>query len=748
MREKLGLIVRAWYWGKEKVAIQRYLESSELGRQRILYELVSHRIRFLFLLILLVGISWAIDSQITNNYSSLLARYFPTTQTMETILAAIIGGTAAILAILVSISLVVLQMASGQYRNRMVRFLIDEKVGNYVLDLLAVDLLFSLWVLFSLKTNILVPFFGICISCLLATVSVSSLMTYKRHALFIVQPKEALQTMFSEYNRLLMKIANPNKRMGRSIENYIHERAARIIGDISELATTLVKDRKDDSEGANAILGMCHIVEQYCRQKRYIPSDSLWFPMHEIRLTPQDGYEYHEMKRMYDRYGLGEPHKSQHDHHWLEQRVFAYLTELRESMNQSDYPSSNLAYATGIGVILEACFKEQEFDILDRALSELEHMGNYLNEANMSSWGSELMNVLIKFVYSILEGMDISRVQEALDRISWESKKEIYALHLPRFFQEHLLTYQEKLETELLVEGSVVTPNEYIHRDIMNVVSRQENERILKYCNWAIKQFGSIKSRALQQRLTMLAGNTCYMQFLILHRALAKNRPAIISDNLDFALERIEETYAQLNEQKQLRLGIFNELRTLSLLFMSQKNEEASSKIVDAFFGVCRLEISLNDSETINEALDGLLIIGSFSFLVSELYTGNKSIEVAEQAAKRNFNPPELVKALESMTNIKGYGIRWGTNVIMKYFDYFRPLFNEIMDLPKRPFVVNRGGPSTISIPYEVADHPSKFVQKYSASPMGPDISDCAEGFINRLKANLPVINNDSKAEP
>jgi hypothetical protein len=747
MKLELGFIVRWWYWSKEKIATQRYLESSELGRHRIFFELIRHRIRFLAFLIPLIVISWAIDSQVTNNYSSVLLRYFPSAQTMETILAAIIAGVAAILAILVSISLVVLQMASAQYRNRMVRFLIDEKVGNYVPDLLAVDLLFSLWVLFSLKTNLLVPFFGLSVSCLLATVSVSSLMIYRRHALSIVQPKEAMQAMLSEYYRLLTKVDDPNKRQGRSIENYIHDRVARIIGDMSELSTTLLKDRKDDSEGANAIIGMCHTIEQYCHCKRNIPSDSMWFPMHEVILTPQDGYEYLEMKRMYDRYGLGEPRKSQHDDQWLEQRVFSYLTGLRETIKEGPYPLSNLAYVTGIGNILEVSFKEQEFEILDRALSEIQRMGDSLLEQNLNSWGSELMNVLVKFAYLVLEGMDTSRVEKTLNCISWKSKRNIYSLRLPRFFQDHLLAYQEKLETELLVEGHLVTPSGHIRRDINDAISRQENERILNYCNWTTKQFDSIKSHATKGRLVLLAGNSCYMQTLILHRALAKDRPDIISANLELALDKFEETYSLLGKQKQLRQGVFNELRTLSLLLLRQRNEQASSRVVNTFFRICGIEISFKDAETVNDVLDGLLVVGSFSFLVSELYPGDRSLDVAEQATKCNFKLPELIRALEAMTNIRGYGMQWGTSVIMKYFNYFQPLFNAIMHLPKRPIETGLSGPSSISIPVEVADHPSKFVQKHSTFPMGPDISDCAEGFIKRLKSNLPPVNDNSEAE-
>jgi hypothetical protein len=747
MKLNLGFIVRGLYWGKEKIAIQRYQESSELGRHRIFFELIKYRIRFLVLLFTLIGISWAIDSQVTNNYSTILLRYFPSIQTMETILAAIIGGTAAILAILISISLVMLQMASAQYRNRMVRFLIDEKVSNYVPDLLAVDLLFSLWVLFSLKTNILVPFFGLSISCLLATVSVSSLMTYRRHALSIVQPREAMQVMLSEYNRLLPKVADPNKHQALSIENYIHDRVVRIIGDMSELATTLLKDRMDDSEGANAIIGMCRVIEQYCRHKRNIPSDCMWFPMHEVILTPQDGYEYLDMKRMYDRFGLGEPHKSQHDQQWLEQRMFSYLIGLRETINKGAYPLSNLAYVTGIGNILEVSFKEQEFKTLDMALSEMQHMDDSLQEENLNSWGSELMNTLIKFVYLVLEGLDTSRVEKALERISWHAKKEIHSLRLPRFFQDHLLAYQEKLETELLVEGHLVTPDGHIRLDINEAVSRQENETIFNYCNWTIKQFDSIKSRSIKGSSVLLAGNSCYMQTLILHRALAKDRPDIILANLEIALDKFEETYSLLDKQKQLRQGIFNELRTLSLLLMRQGNEQASSRVVTTFIRICAIEISFKDTEMVNEALDGLLVVGSLSFLVSELNPGNKSLDVVEQATKGNFKLLELVKALEAMTNIKGYGIRWGTSVIMKYFDYFQPLFNVIMEMPKRPVDTDRSGPSTISIPYEVADHPSRFVQRHSQYPIGPEISDCAEEFIERLKTNLPHINNNDEAE-
>jgi hypothetical protein len=627
-------------------------------------------------------------------------------------------------------------MAAAQYRNRMVRSLISEKVSNYVLDLLAFNLLFSLWALFLLRADVLTPYFGIVVSCVITTVSVASLAVYRNHALSVVQPREALQTMVKEVSDLVGKVAGPNKNLGRSVENHIHNRAAETIEDMAELAETLLDDRKDDSEGANALVAVCQILEQYTKHKRFIHPTSLWFPMREVLLTPQDGYGYVEMKRIYERYGLGEPYRQQQNNQWLEQRIFAHLARLRKIISKDEYSTSHLALIIGIGKLLQTCLEEQEFNLLDKALDELEAIGGGLNDEKLNSWGGELLNTLVKLAYSVLEGMNTGEVKQAMEGIDWHSDREIHDLRLPRFSQDYLLDYQGKLETEHLIEGNIVTPPDWIERDIMDAMVAQEKKIMAEYFKRLIEQLASVKSNTYKERSMKIAGNSCYMQLLMIHRAVARGKPNLASENFSFATADVPQIYAQLSDENRLRQSIFNELRTLCLLLINLQNEQAFSQCVDIFCAISGVELSLGVTETIEYTLDGVLVIGSLAFVVSELNTGNKSIEMVTSALQRNFNFSALLQALELMTNIHGYGIRWGTNAIMSYWDYFRPVFDQIQKLPKRPFTSKRKSKFDMDL-YEVFDHPSKFIQKFSNFPMGPDITDCAEGFIAKLKEKL-----------
>lgn len=739
----MGLVSK-FYQFKEQSKIRRFKLSQEAKRQNLLFELLRLRWRFLALLVALIIVASAIDALVTNKYSSVLAAYYPSIGTVNAILGAIIAGTAAILAILISISLVVLQMGAERYRSRMIRFLIREKVGNYVLDLLAVTLLFSLWILFLVRANTLFPYLGLVVSCILATVSVVSLIIYRGHALSVFQPEGALRTVLSDIGDIVNKVAHPKATLGRRVENHVRERVSASIDDIRELSTTLLSDRKDDNEGATTAIALCRILQEYTCKKRLIPEASLWFLIQEVPLTPENGFTYTEMRQMYERLGLGEPRQSQPSLEWLERKILASLAHTREVAIEKGFAITCYALVTGLDKTVQTCFEEQEFTILDGALDELSKLANGLNKENINGWGGELLNTLGKLADRSLKELDTERVRQAISRISWRSPAEIYNVHLPRFFQDSLLTYQEKLATELLMEDCIVTPRDWIEREIMEQVVKREQEVRGKYYGWAIEELAGIASRALQEKAVNIAGNACYMKLLMIHRAIALDNLTIALENLDSALKDISQAHSLLALDKRLRQNIFNELRTLCLRTIQLRNEGALRKCIDALCIISRAELSLGEPGTTAEPiLDGLLAIGSLAFVTSELYIGDKSHKIVKIALKSSFNLSKLVTIFGKMVNIRGYGISWGIKAIQPYFYYFRPIFRQVHDLPKR--LLYEGG--EWSFPVEVADHPSQFIQKHSISSFGPEISDCAEGFIETLKEELSQSSEEQERE-
>lgn len=69
----------------------------------------------------------------------------PSAGTLRNVLAAVAAGTGAILGLVVTISLIVFQSSAGRYRSdRIIGFLIPERVDRFVVRLLALSFLYSI----------------------------------------------------------------------------------------------------------------------------------------------------------------------------------------------------------------------------------------------------------------------------------------------------------------------------------------------------------------------------------------------------------------------------------------------------------------------------------------------------------------------------------------------------------------------------------------------------------------------------
>ena len=182
----------------------------------------------------------------------------PGDETLRNSLVAAASATGAILALVLTISLIVWQTTAERFgSSRIVEFLLRERVGATVVRLLALSFSFSLWVLglFELLEGHR-PYVSVYLALTLSTVGVVSLLTYQRHALLGYVPRNTFDQLISEIVREIRRACSSG---GRSVPYSARRLATQDLYTAGDLLRRLRRDDEPESLGAGieALGRMC-----------------------------------------------------------------------------------------------------------------------------------------------------------------------------------------------------------------------------------------------------------------------------------------------------------------------------------------------------------------------------------------------------------------------------------------------------------------------------------------------------------
>lgn len=142
----------------------------------------------------------------------------PSAETLRIVLAAAAGGTATILGLVLSISLISWQATADRYRSTsIVAFLLRERLGSAVVRLLALGFAYSLWVLALFEISGHRPYASTALAVGLCTAAVLSLISYRESALIGYLPVSIAHSLKEE---IIAELDRARRRgAGRSVEN-------------------------------------------------------------------------------------------------------------------------------------------------------------------------------------------------------------------------------------------------------------------------------------------------------------------------------------------------------------------------------------------------------------------------------------------------------------------------------------------------------------------------------------------------
>jgi len=719
-------ILRGYHKLKEYIKIYRFRISEELSRHEIFVELIKRRWKSLFALSGLIIICFTLDVLfsyfllpiiIKYSWYKLLTSYlqFPGTGIIVSVLCAIISGVAAVIGLLLSISLVVLELASNRYPYRMVRFLIEEKVGSYIMDLLVTTLLFSLWTLFLLNRGMTIPYISILVCLLLFSFSIIFLFVYRSYSLSFFQPQQGFEAVSLEVTRSIYAVFEKEASLGRSVTSYLQKRVQDGILLMRDFVEILMN--KKDPEAAYGLTALSAILCLYISRKRFIDLKGGWYPTIELPVSEKD-YVSRQMTQPFEELALGTRTKEEPDTDWLERQMLYVIEGAQIKAIKEDDRNCLRAIILGYKKIVESCFEHQEFSLLEQVMKHLSEFGVETSMKSYPEVMSEFSNLILFIIEKSIRGSNLESLRDVVRKVSWLSDKEIISLKLPKIFNEELVSYKRKLETELTIEGRIVTPPDWIENEIMNKVSKLDADLSRKYYGEALRTLSNVHKKLSSKKRYHEIRNVLVTQLLALRRALVLGKNALVSENIDGVLEQVLNSYTRLAAERDLRLDVFTELKLGCLNSIKGHDEKSLEKFFRSLSVVSVQELSRGSATFVEETIKTLLVVASLAFLDSEFYIGRKSFEIVEDLFFEYFDVSGLIGFFEAMTR------QYEPELTLEYHNWFKDILIEISKLPMVEKKREGSG-----LPDVVHDHPREFIQR--GEFIG--IRECARAMIKKL---------------
>lgn len=741
----LGKLYHALRIAIERLRVGRFEMAEAIDRQGILLEIVRRRSRPFLVFVLLAGLAAALDLQFGSFLEDAgLPGYFedrlhlPSEEGLRGFASALAVAVATITAILLSISLVVLENAGHRYGGRFIRYLLGERVSGYILDLLFLTLLFSIWMIAFLLVIEMTPFFSIAALSLLMLVSVLSLPVYREHTLAMLAPRAPIDVLANEVLRMLRRIPLREKGGSRSVADWLRRNAAARLVDIESLIDPLLgAGRKDVESAIHMGLRLQGLVAFYASIEHRIPADSAWFPTVYETIPQANRFAFVEQRQMFDQLGLGRPVQRVPDRDWYERRVLGLLRSL---VDQS-FKVEAIGVPTGLLAQLEAAV-ERLMDLQSEfAFGEALSLAEQITQS--SPQGSDSRAQAVNYAVAIgrlaIKGMDLStwRGPAASMLKCIPQEHEVWKWGAPARVEQVLLQTRSKLELERTLMGNVVTPETWFRPEVEDELEKVRLDFEKRAFSSAVGCVSEVVRREGLRTDTGVAG--IYGVFLLWHQCLRHGRndleSLLPSERVKWAAVAVIELQRPEAPGKEWEAPLMDEIVSCCMLLLLECTRfEEFKGLVDPL--AMRFLMPFT-SDT--EALDGmhrLQAVAGFALLISEI-RGAPSLTdaVAERILHFLQDDPARWKLFEDRWDLAldyklafTYGLQ--ESLTMKYHSYFLQAWEEIKDIGEAPIDTDRPWRTTL-------DHPSGFLRRHAVHGT-VDPKDCAKEFLERLKTQRP----------
>ncbi len=380
----------------------------------------------------------------------------PDAGTVTILLAAVAGGTATILGLVLSISLIAWQATADRYRSTsIVAFLLRERIGASVVRLLALAFAYSLWVIALYQFLPYRPYVSAALALALGTVAVVSLISYRRAGLVGYLPESIANSLSGDMRAALARARRPGS--GRSVQD--HSRRV-VLGDLqiySDLFGRLAREG-DPTDIAASLGQLAAFVLHYSYVKHELDPDSLFFERHEQRLPPSSA----DIEEHLASEGAMNPTMQIPEHHYLERRLAEALRDLTDGP-MAEHPLVSKGLFGLWALPLQISWYQEDHEAVEIFLGELKDLAGHPAMRASPETAEPIMTVPWLLVEAAGNGLSTT-AQQILATKPWNGERRLR--RLPWAAQEDARLLARMITAEHEVAGRTVTPEPVILTEI------------------------------------------------------------------------------------------------------------------------------------------------------------------------------------------------------------------------------------------------------------------------------------------
>ncbi len=372
----------------------------------------------------------------------------PSEETLRNLLAASAAGTATILGLVISISLITWQATADRYRSStIVAFLLRDATGSAVVRLLALGFAYSLWVLAALELFGHPPYVSAAIALLICIAAVLSLISYREVGLLGYLPTRIAGSLRRDAIREIKRAARKNA--GRSVEAGARRLVAGDAVIFDDLIQRLLRE-ESTLDLAVCVNQLGAVLNFYMAHKHSIEPRSLFFARREERLGPAAT----DIEESIVSEGLMNPTTEVPDQLWLEREILRTLGAIAGS-DQVREPEIAEALSRTWGRALQYGWVLEDTEALDLVFEQVEKAFEH------DTWRKErtLAEHLMILPWLLVEGIGRGPRANAEEIVACEPWRGVERFaDLPWAAREDARELGERTKREIAIAGSVVTP--------------------------------------------------------------------------------------------------------------------------------------------------------------------------------------------------------------------------------------------------------------------------------------------------
>jgi len=746
----------------EKARVARYNRLNSIEEQGLGFQFASASRSMFGALLLVIFLAFVIDFSISWNLNTLAQQgkdikiltslpleyripiidlKLPTIDFIQTFIGVAIAAISTILGLIFALYAVGIQLTTQTYSSEVSDYINNERVGNFFFKLLIFTDLFLLYILIEINLINIYPGASFLIALILITLSVLGVLVFKNSYILSLKPKGPFGRMLGETDKYITIATNRKSFAYRSASAIFHAKTGlrKTIGLIGIFFEDL-KRAGNWNDAVYAPLVLSQVLVNYISKRKYIDTErGWWFFSRHKEVKGNDSISL-VLKLNYELKGTGPLNIPTPDTNWVEDEILSWFKQFNQEVDgNKEKEKFVLQLISAYQAILFGEYEKdknghykkttigaygnQEFYIFNIFLNSFLDLFNKIDQNNEEIMSAYTMT-FFAVCQSVIDGFEYDQIEKAISSMIGSDlklgvkKEEVKRLDFPSKFYHKLNDYYERLEVEQHLEGQIITPKEFLVREIIDGLKEEETSEFIKQIDRLTK---------FQEQMALVLYKNKNFKSLA---QLVRSRLEWFARLLYLNKYDLAEKYADVIPKLGVYIGLMPKDILVEVDFQLQIERmiftacmENKPKLFDHLLRSLLLNLlTLNDGTDLTDKTQQaqwikrnriLVILGGFVYLVSQFEQKQNILVDYVNTVEKVFKEGFFAKIVDALADVKGLGLNMHLQLInsetSRYHFWFGQMHHKIDQLPKTYDDIEH-----YSGMQEVADHPSKFIREIS----------------------------------